>query len=288
MPANQDTIRVFIHDLSENMHTFYVKTFDAKGNVSIPCEISGKVYGNNYISGLTNREIANAVRTGQEGLINWSAKTTDLLFNEVRYKTGSGETNILRVWSGESSIVCPDVKTGERFEYRSVFLPDKGMDTIKLAWTEAPFLYKYPKTGWTVSARGGYFDWGGELGGQPYRVVDNDLNTVWHSDLAAQLPHCLVIDMLERLLVYNMEIFRHPEYRYAQTIQIYLSDTEVMPDQQQESWGTPVAEGVFTGTSVSLKLELPENQRGRYLIVYFPDSSTPPYMICVEIDVYGL
>jgi hypothetical protein len=289
IPTDKDIISVDIENLSENTYTFYVKTFDAKGNVSIPSEITGTAYGNNYILGVVSRNIDGALRTDDDGKINWSNKTKDLVYSEVRYKTKTGGTNVVRVSPNESSVVCPQIKRNELFEYRSVFLPEGGIDSVALDWKvyELPFLYKNPKTGWTVVARGGNHNWPEGGGGQPFLVVDNNLNTLWHSNTATQPPHCLVIDMLETQSMYRVEIFRHPSYRYAKTIQIYLSDTAVTPDIYQTSWGSPAAEGIFEGANVSLGLEIPDNQSGRYMIVYFPDTSSPPYMNCAEIDVYG-
>ncbi|KAA6336143.1 hypothetical protein EZS27_015688 [termite gut metagenome] len=290
IPSDKNIISVDIDGLTEGTYTFYVMTFDLEDNVSVPSEITATTYGEKYALGLDNRGIINALRDESEGKINWSNATTGMVYSEIRYKTNSGNTNIVRTLADESSVVCSDIKRKEYFEYRSVFLPKGGLDSIKLDWKtfETPFLYKYPKTGWTVEAKGGNHPWPEGGGGQSYLVVDNNLSTLWHSNTSFSVPHCLVIDMLESQPIFRLDIYRHPTYRYAQTIRIYLSDTKVVPDVYQTSWGAPVVEGVFIGTNVNLPLEFPSVETtGRYLIVYFPDSFSPPYMNCAEIDAYG-
>jgi hypothetical protein len=286
IPADRDIIRVSVDDLPENTYTFYVKTFDAEGNTSVPSEITGTVYGNNYMAGLTNREITDALRTGQEGQATWSTKTTDLIFSEIRYKTDSGGTNTLQVLPTESNTICPDVKFNEPFEYRSVFLPNKGIDTIKSVWTEynTPFLTPAIKKGvWTALVCS---DASTTLGGMN-EFVDDNLDTYWHSAHAPllPLPHWVVIDMASPLDIYRIKIYRLMAYKYCKTVEIFVSND---PDPAAESW-EKIAEGVFGVNDEILNIDLPNPSKseGQYMKVFFGDSYAPQgYINPREIFVY--
>jgi hypothetical protein len=82
-----DTVEVDIkHDmdiisriipLKENTYSFMIHTYDAKGNVSVPVEVIGRVYGETYQSTLTNRRLRNHSYSAQTLTLNWfeAAKT---------------------------------------------------------------------------------------------------------------------------------------------------------------------------------------------------------------------
>jgi hypothetical protein len=95
---NGDTVVVDIPVFDENTYTFYVKTFDADGNASIPSEASGAAYGENYVLGTTDRTVVNALRDDSyNGTVAWGARTADLAYSEVRYTNSSNETRIVRI-----------------------------------------------------------------------------------------------------------------------------------------------------------------------------------------------
>jgi hypothetical protein len=290
MPSDSKYVNTLIENLEEGPYTFYVVTYDDDGNKSIPVDVTGIVIGESYVLGFVNRPIASAVGNGENGQVNWSPALdmADLAYSEVRYKTNSGGTNTVRILPEELSVACPDIKRNELFEYRSVFIPKDCLDAFELEWETFayPFLFKHPKAGWTVAANSTYFGWTDGGGGYPYLVVDNDLTTAWHSALNAQPPHCLVIDMQEQQSIFRLEITSRYPWLYGKTIQIYLSDTSITPGAYNASWGSPVAEGLFEG-KVSWSAILPADTQGRYLVAYYPDSATPPYMNCAEVDIYN-
>jgi hypothetical protein len=296
IPADKDTIVVDILNLDEVTYTLYVKTFDADGNVSIPVEISGTPYGEVYIMSATNREISSALFNDDKtaGVITWDAKTSDLVYSEVRYKTSSNETKTVRILPEATVLNCPDAKPGELFEYRSVFLPPKGVDYVEKEWVtyENPFYYLYPRTAWTAESRNGNHSWGTN-GGEPYRVLDGNRSTGWHSKTGTTLPQCLVVDMKESISIHHLILWHltnglASNWIYFKTIEVYLSDTPVTPDVYQPSWGDPVAVYEWPGGFDGITIELNPNSIGQYLVLYFPDSRTNTYISFTELEVYGL
>jgi hypothetical protein len=291
---NGDIISVDIPVADENTYTFYVKTFDADGNASIPSEASGAAYGENYALGTTDRSIASALRDdSHDGTITWDSKTTDLIYSEVRYTNSSGELETVRIEPDESISSCPHTKPGTLIEYRSVFLPQRGIDPVEKEWIayENPFLYKYPRTDWAAEAKGGNHPWDDAGGGQPELVLDGDLATGWHSNTGSELPQCLVIDMKQPLPVHHITVSppTTPEWTYLDNIEIYFSDTPITPDVAQPSWGEAVVKMKYPGPNgSSFTVNFPDIPSTQYVVLYFTSSRVETYISIMEFEVFGL
>jgi hypothetical protein len=293
IPDNQDTIAVDIPVNDENTYTFHVKTFDADGNVSIPAEVSGAAYGDNYVLGTTDRTVASALRDADyNGTITWNGRTTDLAYSEVRYTTSSGEKRIVRIAPEENILNCPDAKSGELLEYRSVFLPPKGISVVEKEWVtyEYSFLYKYPRNTWTAAAKNGNHNWGDGGGGQPALILDGNIATGWHSHTGSALPQCMVVDMKEPLSVYQI-ILRPPtnvNWCYWNDIEIYFSDTPITPANPQPSWGEPVAKLKYPGPKGSdWTIEFPTVLSTQYVAIVFINSTSNVYINIMEFEIIG-
>ncbi|MDR1339339.1 MAG: discoidin domain-containing protein [Prevotellaceae bacterium] len=294
---DSDTISVDIPVADENTYTFYVKTFDADGNASIPSEVSGAAYGDNYALGTTDRTIASAIRDdSHNGTITWNSKTTDLAYSEVRYTSSSGETKIVRILPDESTLNCPDTKFGTVIEYRSVFLPPRGIDYVEKDWItyELPFSYKYPypRTDWTAEAKGGNHPWDDAGGGQPALVFDGDLATGWHSHTGSDLPQCLVVDMKQSLPVHHITISppTNASWTYLDDIEIYFSNTPINPDVSQPSlWGEAIVKMKYPGPNgSSFTVNFPSIPSTQFVVLYFTSSQVGPYISIMEFEVFGL
>jgi hypothetical protein len=294
IPDN-DTIVVDIPVNDENTYTFNVKTFDADGNVSIPAEASGAAYGDNYILGTNDRTFASALRDADyNGTITWNGRTTDLVYSEVRYTTSSGEKRIVRVAPEETILVCPDIKPGELFEYRSVFLPPKGVSVVEKEWVtyEYSFLYKYPRNTWTAEAKGGHHSWwdAGAGGGMPALMFDGTTTTGWHSNTGSAMPQCMIIDMKQSLPVYQIIMYppANVDWCYWDDIDIYFSDTPIAPTVPQPSWGEPVARLKYPGPKGSTwTIEFPTVLSTQYVAIAFLHTTKDVYINIMEFEVIG-
>jgi hypothetical protein len=292
--ADGDIVTVDIPVTDENTRTFHVKTFDADGNASIPAEISGTAYGENYVLGTTDRTVASALRDeNYNGTVTWNAKTTDLAYSEVRYTASSGETKTVRIMPEETSLRCPDAKPGTLFEYRSVFLPPKGIDYVEKEWAtyENPFFYRYPRNAWTAEAKGGNHPWGDGGGGEPALVFDGNVTTGWHSHTGSSLPQYMIIDMKESLSVHHITIFppTNASWCYLDDIEIYFSDTPVSLDDAQDSWGEAAVKTKYPGPrGSSFTVNFPDMPSTQFVTLYFTSSLSGPYISLMEFEVYGL
>jgi len=129
-------------------------------------------------------------------------------------------------------------------------------------------------------------------GGHPQRTIDSDITSAWHSSTSGSfdastnknlnaLPHWVRIDMLSQKDVSLVELYLHPRYQYARTVQILLSDSP-----EEATWELATGFTFPAGGVVSNVVELPPNKTGRYLIVRFMDSSSNPYSNLAEVYVY--
>lgn len=290
-----DTVVVDILNLQEITYTFYIKNFDVDGNVSIPTEGVGTPYGDNYFISANDRSYTAATRsTDMIGTINWGPKTSDLVYSEVRYLNSAGETKTLRILPTENTTIIPDIKPGVKFEYRSIFIPSKGIDTVRRDWktSDMPFMVKFARNTWTAVAKGGNHNWGDGGGGQPSLLFDGNRNTGWHSTVGVALPQCVVIDMKSPHVLDNLLIYppAPTNWRYIKDVEIYISDEPMDPNAAGiplSSWGTAAAKVQYTGGE-SLKIEFPTPQTGQYVAILFKNTSTAnPYVSFMEFEAYG-
>ena len=269
---NDDSIYVNIPHLEETSYTFYIKHFDMDGNISLPVDITGTPYGEGYLTSMTDRSYTDADRDlNLFGTIKWGVKTADLAYTEVRYAANDGTKKVKKLKFDEELITLPDIKTGELFEYRSFFVPSGGIDTIPGEWktSDDPFIYKIPRAKWIVTTRNGNHSWGDGGGGQPELLIDGNQATGWHSSVGSSLPQVVATDMDET------------------NIEVYVSDTPLLAEVPNETWGEPVAKAAYTGgDSFNIKFSTPVN--GQYVaIVFLNSTSGNTYISFMELEAYS-
>jgi hypothetical protein len=134
MPANSDLVSVDINNLLENTYTFYVITYDGKGNVSIPTEITGTVLGDYYIVSLPMRSILSETVDG-EGVwtIKWgTASIRDgAIATEIEYQKRDGTKKTVTIPASEPVTVITDAAPGTEYKYRTLyFVQGKFLETL--------------------------------------------------------------------------------------------------------------------------------------------------------------
>jgi hypothetical protein len=279
-----------LENLSENGYIFQLVSFDKSGNASLPFEVSGNVYGDSYQSKLSNRAIQ-SVYAGDEGLtVNWSGAIDNSLGSNLVYTDKSGREQTVRVPVTDNSTDLADWSSG--MQYNTLFLPEPtAVDTFYSDWRTVSYIpFKYSTEGWTATCRDGNHGWG-DRGGEPDKVLDGNLETGWHTRVGSSLPQCLVVDMANARLVDHLVIrFQansiENNWIYIKNLEVYLTDTPVTPDVYQEAWGAPVAHYLNPGGIEVMTIALNPNSRGRYLVLYFPDSNSNTYISFTELEVY--
>lgn len=128
-------------NMQEGDYTYRLLMYDKFGNKSLPIEVVGKVYGENYIDGLINRGIYETYRSGNTATIAW--KEVDFCAGvEVTYLDSKGETIVLIVPSGEDNTIIPDFKAGSTFSYVTLYRPQP--DAIDVFRVKRTATYKFP------------------------------------------------------------------------------------------------------------------------------------------------
>ncbi|MGV8090725.1 MAG: DUF4998 domain-containing protein [Mangrovibacterium sp.] len=136
VPAGEDTISHIVSGLPENSYSFFIRTFDNKGNVSIPVEVMGTSYGERYQATLLNRAINTYTITGTTVTVSWTAiDTVSAYATEIWYTDVAGASRIMYTMSNESVSTISDIKKGTDFTYRTSYVPNHfAIDTFYTAF----------------------------------------------------------------------------------------------------------------------------------------------------------
>lgn len=219
VPQGSDTIHCLIDGLEENTYTFVIKTFDAAGNVSVPVEVSGRSYGTIYQAGIVNREVSDEVVSEDEGwIVTWEkADTTKgAIFSEIVYKNSQGEDRSVLALARDISTTITNFKGGTQYKYRTGYIPEVGaVDTFYTDYLERTIPpQKMKKDAWTITASSHAADTQAPNGG-PEKVIDDDINTYWHSKhkpSSPGYPHWLAVDMQRKVAIKYIELTPRSSY----------------------------------------------------------------------------
>lgn len=138
IPEGIDTITCFIGPLKENSYSFMIHTYDGKGHVSIPVEVIGTAYGEEYMQMLSNRNIKSAeTNTNSDLIIQWGlADVANGAFaTEVKFANTVGDSLVYRDLIDNSVGKFADYKVGSEYLVRTLFIPDSlSVDTFYTAY----------------------------------------------------------------------------------------------------------------------------------------------------------
>ena len=139
-----DAVSTIIENLPENIYNFEVKTFDAKGNASVPQSVNAQTYGERYQASLTDRKIISSKLSSNLSLpIDFATMdlNTGAYATEIVYTDKFDVERTVTVPVATSKIVIADYKKGSQFKQRSLFLPNKAC--IDIFYTD--FVAKVPQ-----------------------------------------------------------------------------------------------------------------------------------------------
>ena len=143
--VDMDTIRKEIKPLDEMTYSFMIRTYDAKGNISVPVEVIGRVYGEKYKSTLVSRTLKDALYVSDKGSLQmewYEAEITEVGM-ELEYTDINGDIRTMLLASEETSATITDMKEGTPVYYTSMFKPDSmAIDVFRAPKVQAP--YKLP------------------------------------------------------------------------------------------------------------------------------------------------
>lgn len=188
-----DTVSVIIDNLTESVHTFGFRTYDNNGHSSIEVNEVGTVYGDNYMSSLTNRPIKSITSDGNDFILTWFGAGSSTIGMELNYLNQDEESEHFIVSTEENPTRLIDALPESMLEYRTLFLPqEEAIDTFYSAWEtvelpEAINTVNYALNKET-STSSSYSE----------RAVDGDLSTPWQpssSDRADDMNVWISVDL---------------------------------------------------------------------------------------------
>ncbi len=218
VPPAGDTISYIFENLPEKSYSFIIKTYDKDGNFSVPVEVFGDSYGDNYQSGLLNRFISSAELDSYGSLkVTWGPAdiSNGVLATEIKYTGKEGGSLIKRFGKDETTTILTDFKPGTELEYRTLYTPDSlSIDTFYTSFERKKVAAKISKSGWTASANS--YERVAQLpSGAPEKAIDDDITTYWHSnhtELITGYPYWLAVDMKNPVVVTRIELFSRLAY----------------------------------------------------------------------------
>jgi hypothetical protein len=281
IPAGENAISYILEDLPENTYSFFIRTYDTAGHVSVPVEVIGTAYGEHYQASLVDRPINLCSISEQRAItIEWgTVDTTSVYATEVRYTDTAGKEQVRRTLSKEATLVLPDIKQGTAFKYRTVYVPDSAaIDTFYTGFV-AYDKYFLGKSKWKVIAFSSAHSGTANV---PANAIDGNAGTRWHTDANTSVyPHFITVDMNFEWNITGFEIFRMTDDdRACDTFQLLVSTDNV-------TW---VDLGVFNFnrlTNDGQFYEIPSHPLARYF-KFVGLTGPQKYMVTGEISAYGM
>jgi len=211
IPTTGDTISAVVSGLQEKQYNFIVKTFDAKGNSSVPVELLGESFGTRYETLLLTRPIlasetdATGTLTIQWGNANISggAYATDVKYTDV-----NNQIQVKRFLIGENISTINDYKIGTLYQYRTVYIPGiRGIDSFFTPYVNQNVSSRLNKANWLATADS--FAVTSQLpNGPAIKAIDDDIKTFWHTETTSTkvYPHWLAVDLKKTINVSRVEL----------------------------------------------------------------------------------
>jgi len=134
-----DTVKLFIENLAEGGINFEIRTFDDKGNISVPINANGAVYGDNYSTGIINRAFNPSTTVYDANTkiltIDWLGVDPSAVLTTLEYTNMIGQSKVVKVTDPESTLTrITDYKPGTDIFYKTAYLPQPtAIDTFFVA-----------------------------------------------------------------------------------------------------------------------------------------------------------
>ncbi|HWW40208.1 DUF4998 domain-containing protein [Pedobacter sp.] len=279
-PKDKDSISYLFTNLPENFYSFVIKTYDNKGNVSVPVEVPGAVYGETYQSRLLDRPLKESLlNVANELSVTW--ETADIaggaVATEIEYTNTQGALKVKRFPTTSPNTDLQDYKVGTPFRYRTVYRPDS--TAIDLFYTP----YKTNETFFLDKKEWKIIDFSTQHPGDENKVInfiDGDPATRWHTDAwNSHYPHFCNIDMGAQRIINKIGLWRmKDDDRAPDRVQFLTSADNV-------NW---VDQGVFNFNrqiNDEQVFNMPVLKNARYFKVV-GISGPQSYMVMGEVRVY--
>lgn len=280
IPPTGDTIFYTINNLPEKSYSFIIKTYDSKGNVSVPVELFGASYGDFYQSSLLVRPVIAGVLYPDSIAIKWGGAdiSNGAYAMQVKYTAISGKEQVKSFPVSNVTSVITDMKPGTLYQYRTVYLPDSlSIDTFYTDYsTSKPFLFS--PGSWKI------IDFSSQHPGDENRVtnmIDGNPNTRWHAWVGnSQYPHFFTVDMGRQSMITSFMLYRKTgDDRACDTFKMQVStDNVTWTDVGTFNFNRLIDDGQ--------SYEIPTHPQARYF-KFIGLSGPQSYIVLGDISAYG-
>lgn len=272
--------------LPENTYTFMIHTYDAEGNVSIPVELQGRVYGPTYTSMLSNRVLLSTVYDGSDLTLNWhDAEKTVVGVNLTYSEKNVTGTKTYVVDPSEMVTVIPRFDMNKPLIYSTVHKPDfLAIDLLYAIPIEImidPWI-TIPRSEWTAEHSSVHDS------NVASRAIDGNPGTFWHSQAQAQYPHWLTFDMKKVIKVRQMTLVMRAESP-ANTFRHFMLQGRL---DGETDWTDYPPEGTdyYSFEPVGLSRQtftVPGDPEMQHIRLWFVNSHNQIYAVLAEFEVFG-
>lgn len=201
-----ENITIEIKDLKEISYLFTIRTYNDKGDVSVPLELFGQVYGDKYIATLVNRNLITIAYNEQsEVKINFDQAFAGTVYTDLFYFNNNEDSVTLRVPADQSEVVIADYNAAKPIQYITAFKPDStSIDTFYSELNEMLEI-GFPK----LKVINFSSQHNANANMRAADVVDGNPATRWHTLVGKDYPHFVTVDMSIPRKVNAFEIFTH-------------------------------------------------------------------------------
>jgi len=122
-----DFVSKELKPMEENIYSFMIHTYDAAGNASMPVEVIGEVYGDAYISSLSNRILKDAVYDPDETNLKlewYGAVNKTETGVEISYTGLDNAVRSIFMPPSKTDTTLSDFKVSESLFYKTAYKPD--------------------------------------------------------------------------------------------------------------------------------------------------------------------
>ena len=139
--SGEDVVNMLINNLNQGTYNFSVYSYTSDNARSVVKNVSGMVYGENYLKTLSNRTIKLMALSpdGNKAIIDWNGAISGEKAIELKYIDKEGLAKMLMVPGGTMKTELSDYQEGSKLTYRSIYLPEiNAIDEFSVAHSEVP------------------------------------------------------------------------------------------------------------------------------------------------------
>ncbi len=194
--ADIDTVNYIIASIAENTYSFMIHTYDDEGNKSIPVEVLGTVYGDNYRGMLTNRLLKSTYYDGQDLKLNWGTAESSEVGIHVNWTDTDGASQSVDAGPSDIETLLPDFDIDEPLSYSTTYKPDSlAIDVFQTTTVQTMIdpEVAVPKTTWAANMLPG--DMGMNNSFPLTNFWDGNTTNFMHSENPVPLPCTFTWDL---------------------------------------------------------------------------------------------